>query len=155
MSTTLGTSSTSSSSGSMSSTPVAQLGGKKKNGHKAACRCPICVNMMHSKRGGSNMPAPMMKKGGRRRRGSRKSRKGGDIEEGPTPADNWDVEMGPKEDATASPMEETAGPDDYDLAEQGMGGVTAKVGGTRRRRHRRGGRKSRKTHRRRRSSRRH
>jgi len=29
-------------------------GGKKKsNGHKATCSCPICKNMMHAKKGGS------------------------------------------------------------------------------------------------------
>jgi hypothetical protein len=27
-----------------------QLGGKKKNGHKANCNCPICINMKHAKR---------------------------------------------------------------------------------------------------------
>ena len=25
-----------------------QEGGKKKNGHKAKCKCPICINMKHA-----------------------------------------------------------------------------------------------------------
>jgi hypothetical protein len=29
--------------------------GKKKNGHKASCMCPICINMKHSKRGGGDV----------------------------------------------------------------------------------------------------
>jgi len=30
-----------------------QMGGKKRsNGHKYSCKCPICVNMKHAKRGG-------------------------------------------------------------------------------------------------------
>ena len=34
--------------------PEEKTGGKKKsNGHKAACKCPICKNMKHSKKGGS------------------------------------------------------------------------------------------------------
>jgi hypothetical protein len=37
---------------SLSTYPTAQMGGKKKNGHKAKCGCPICQNMKHSKRGG-------------------------------------------------------------------------------------------------------
>lgn len=40
------------SNSSLSTYPTAQMGGKKKNGHKSACGCPICVNMKHSKRGG-------------------------------------------------------------------------------------------------------
>jgi hypothetical protein len=40
------------SNNSLSTYPTAQMGGKKKNGHKASCGCPICVNMKHSKRGG-------------------------------------------------------------------------------------------------------
>ena len=29
------------------------MGGKKKsNGHKATCKCPICKNMKHAKKGG-------------------------------------------------------------------------------------------------------
>ena len=40
------------SNSSLSTYPTAQLGGKKKNGHKANCGCPICQNMKHSKRGG-------------------------------------------------------------------------------------------------------
>jgi hypothetical protein len=32
-----------------------QMGGKKRrNGHKYSCKCPICVNMKHAKRGGDN-----------------------------------------------------------------------------------------------------
>lgn len=32
---------------------VSLVGGKKSNGHKAACRCPICLNMM--KKGGNDI----------------------------------------------------------------------------------------------------
>ncbi len=35
--------------------PVTIGGGKKANGHKATCKCPICVNMMAKKKGGSKM----------------------------------------------------------------------------------------------------
>ena len=32
-----------------------QMGGKKRrNGHKYSCKCPICINMKHAKRGGDN-----------------------------------------------------------------------------------------------------
>ena len=37
---------------SLSTYPTAQMGGKKKNGHKAKCGCPICQNMKHSKKRG-------------------------------------------------------------------------------------------------------
>jgi hypothetical protein len=47
----------SSSSPSMSSsTSSVQMGGKKKNGHKVNCKCPICKNMMKHKRGGEGSP---------------------------------------------------------------------------------------------------
>ncbi len=42
------------------------LGGKKKNGHKMSCGCPICVNMKHSKHGGSSCA---IKTGGKKRKG--------------------------------------------------------------------------------------
>jgi len=45
----------SSSNSALTNIPTAQMGGKKKNGHKATCGCPICVNMKHSKRGGYDM----------------------------------------------------------------------------------------------------
>lgn len=35
--------------------PATIGGGKKANGHKAACACPICKNMMAKKKGGSKM----------------------------------------------------------------------------------------------------
>jgi hypothetical protein len=35
--------------------PATIGGGKKANGHKATCKCPICVNMMAKKKGGSKM----------------------------------------------------------------------------------------------------
>lgn len=38
------------SSSTLSNIPTAQLGGKKKNGHKANCGCPICHNMKHSRK---------------------------------------------------------------------------------------------------------
>ena len=32
-----------------------QMGGKRRrNGHKYSCKCPICINMKHAKRGGDN-----------------------------------------------------------------------------------------------------
>ncbi len=33
--------------------PASVGGGKKANGHKATCACPICKNMKHAKKGGS------------------------------------------------------------------------------------------------------
>ena len=38
--------------------PATIGGGKKANGHKAECACPICKNMKHSKKGGSKMQEP-------------------------------------------------------------------------------------------------
>jgi len=35
--------------------PATIGGGKKANGHKANCACPICKNMKHAKKGGSKM----------------------------------------------------------------------------------------------------
>lgn len=35
--------------------PTTIGGGKKANGHKMECGCPICKNMKHSKKGGSKM----------------------------------------------------------------------------------------------------
>lgn len=72
------TSSSMTSSGSMSSTPSAQLGGRKRkgNGHKNNCGCPICKNMRKgkSKHGGDDTAS--------------------DIEMGPTPVTETDIEMG-------------------------------------------------------------
>ena len=74
-----GSSSTiSSSSGSSDSFdgPPAQLGGKRqgrrKNGHKFSCKCPICINMKHAKRSKRNRD---------NKRGGTKKRKQGGGEE--------------------------------------------------------------------------
>jgi hypothetical protein len=172
-------SNTTSSSSSLSNiTPTAQLGGaRKKNGHKAACKCPICQNMMHSKKGGSYLnnnstsnnyskvighkaldTTNVVKKGGKRKgnghkpncgcpicKNMRKSRGGGDIEEGETGEESWDIEMGSPDNEPEEVVEATV--DDYDIAEKGEAGVDSKVGGTRRRKSRRS--KGRKTHRKR------
>lgn len=45
-------------------------GGKKKNGHKANCGCPICINMKHAKRSRRNKQ--------HKRRGTKKVRGGSD-----------------------------------------------------------------------------
>ena len=37
------------------------MGGKKKNGHKMMCKCPICKNMKMSKRGGGDTDANNVK----------------------------------------------------------------------------------------------
>jgi hypothetical protein len=90
--------------------------------------------------------------GGRRRRN--RKYKGGDIEEGNTNSDSWDIEKGNKTatDIPSSSHEtHSASLDDYDLAEQGMAGPDNKVGGTRRNRRRKSyksAKRSRKTHRR-------
>jgi len=129
--------STTSSSGSsqlLNSVPKAQMGGKKSNGHKAQCKCPICKNMMKHNKG---------KRGG-------------------ADDDSWDIEMGAKPTPDASPASVKEGDyDAYDAAEKGEAGPNV-AGGTRKRRGRksRKGRKSyRKSHKkshtkRRRSSRR-
>jgi len=93
-----------------------QSGGKKSNGHKSACKCPICKNMMKHKKG---------KKGG------------ADDDE------SWDIEMGPKpeSDVSAEPVKE-GDYDSYDAAEKGEAGPNV-VGGTRKRKGRKS-RKSRK-----------
>jgi hypothetical protein len=44
-----------SSTDSAESFDEVQMGGKRrKNGHKYSCKCPICINMKHAKRGGDN-----------------------------------------------------------------------------------------------------
>jgi len=49
-----------------------QLGGKKKNGHKANCKCPICINMKHA-----NKSKYIKNKKHNKRGGTRRKRKGG------------------------------------------------------------------------------
>lgn len=166
---TTSTSNTTTSSDSLSNVATAQLGGKKKNGHKMSCGCPICVNMKHAKHGGS---ACSIKTGGKKRKGKgnghkpncgcpicknmKKTRGGDDSESGSfvdlekgtdanVDTDFKDLEMGLDNEVAAADSEYS----DLDAAEKGEAGLNIKVGGTRRRK-RRGSRKikrSKKTHR--------
>lgn len=45
-----------------------QLGGKKKNGHKAECKCPICINMKYANRSKYSKNKNHKKHGGTKRR---------------------------------------------------------------------------------------
>lgn len=131
------------------------------------CGCPICINMKHSKHGGSSCA---VKYGGKKRKGKgnghkascgcpicknmRKTRGGDesgsfvDLEKGKdtnVDADFKDLEMGMDNEVEASNSDYT----DLDAAEKGEAGLNIKVGGTRRRK-RQGSRKtkrSKKTHR--------
>jgi hypothetical protein len=108
---------------STNSSNVIKKGGKRKgNGHKPSCGCPICKNM-------------------------KKSRGGGDIEEGEIGEESWDIEMGAPDNENIEGEEIEATVDEYDMAEKGNAGVDLKVGGTRRRKSRRS--KGRKTYRKR------
>jgi len=132
----------SSSSDILSTVETAQLGGKKSNGHKASCGCPICINMKHAKHGGSSCS---LKTGGKKRKGNghksncgcpicknMKKKRGGDSTE-----DTFiDLEKGPDVESEALDSEYNA----LDAAEKGEAGTNV-VGGTRRRK----GRKTRKT----------
>jgi hypothetical protein len=151
---------TTTSSDSLSGVESAQLGGgKKKNGHKMSCGCPICVNMKHAKHGGSSCK---VKTGGKKRKGNghkpncgcpicknMKKTRGGDdsgsfvdLEKGKDAnidADFKDLEMGIGDEAEAEASNSDYA--DLDAAEKGEAGLNIKVGGTRRRK----GRGSRKT----------
>lgn len=173
------TSTTSSSSGSVLNVPTAQLGGKKKNGHKATCGCPICINMKHSKRGGNYDEEEEEKQetanetaneetssqsAGRKKRGNghkpncgcpicknmRKKRGG---QEPDIENQMGDIEQGMDKGSNAISPEPASDADysDLDAAERGEAGPGIKAGGTRRRK-KRGTRKSRKN---RRKTRRH
>ena len=118
MSTSTSSSSGSSSSNqSLASVPTAQLGGKKSNGHKLHCKCPICKNMMKHK----------------------KNKKGGADDD-----QSWDIEMGPKQESSPSTPVQEGNYDAYDAAEKGEAGPNV-VGGTRKRKTRKG-KKSHKKH---------
>ena len=162
--TTSSSTATTSSSDSVPGVEPAQLGGKKKNGHKMNCGCPICVNMKHAKHGGSSCA---IKTGGKKRKGNghksncgcpicknmRKTRGGDDsgsgsesfvdLEKGKDTnddADFKDLEMGVDKEVAAADSEYS----DLDAAEKGEAGLNIKVGGTRRRK-RRGSRKTKRS----------
>jgi hypothetical protein len=154
---------TTTSSDSLSGVESVQLGGgKKKNGHKMTCGCPICVNMKHAKHGGSSCA---IKTGGKKRKGKGNGHKpncmcpicrnmkkthGGDepdsfvdLEKGTdanADADFKDLEMGVDNEVAAADSDYT----DLDAAEKGEAGLNIKVGGTRRRK-RRGSRKTKRS----------
>lgn len=161
--TTSSSSTTTTSSDSVPSVETAQLGGKKKNGHKMSCGCPICVNMKHSKHGGSSCA---IKTGGKKRKGKgnghkpncgcpicknmRKTRGGDDsgsfvdLEKGkdtPVDADFKDLEAGLDNEVAASNSDYS----DLDAAEKGEAGLNIKVGGTRRRSKKHGSRKTKRS----------
>ena len=101
--------------------------GKKSNGHKATCGCPICKNMKKGKKGGDI------------------EEQKGDIEEGFVEGqklddtDTYQVKPSQKqvEMPTQKAVETKASDDEYDemdAAERGEAGPGFKVGGTRKRR---------------------
>ena len=112
----------------LSNIPTAQLGGKKKNGHKPNYGCPICANMRHSKKKG----------------GADEEDQQGDIEEGFAPTETSEVESAI--DAATNYQEAESSSEDNDLnsAELGEAGPGTKTGGTRRRK-KRSSRKTKKT----------
>ena len=50
------------------------MGGKKSNGHKMTCKCPICKNMMKKSKGKAQMGGKKSKKAKKSKK-TRKSRK--------------------------------------------------------------------------------
>jgi hypothetical protein len=89
-------------------------GGKKSNGHKGTCKCPICKNM--KKKGGGKEPDI--------------ENQLGDIEEGIVKGEKTET-MDVQTKETPATEEEY---DELDAAEKGMAGPGAIGGGTRKRR---------------------
>ena len=92
--------------------------GKKSNGHKATCQCPICKNMRKKTHKGGEQEPDI-------------ENQLGDIEEGMVKGDSSAVAMDVKQKETPALDEEY---DQLDLAEKGMAGPGSIVGGTRKRR---------------------
>ena len=138
-----------------------QMGGKRrKNGHKYSCKCPICINMKHAKRGGDNdnlakdieeqessigsqIAGRKKKSNGHKKNCGcpicKNMRKKGGDEDKETP----DVDMNSSEDVDMKSNETEALDSDYDDFDQDMSYIS---GGTRRRKSckRRRNRKTRK-----------
>ena len=94
--------------------------GKKSNGHKANCACPICKNMKKKGKKGGEEPDI--------------ENQIGDIEEGKVKGVNPDPV---KKEVETKAVETKASDDEYDemdAAEKGEAGPGFKVGGTRKRR---------------------
>lgn len=122
--------STSSNSDSLSSVATAQLGGgKKKNGHKMSCGCPICINMKHAKHGGSSCSTHsghgVSQKDCSSKTGGKKSKKKGN---GHKPSCGCPICKNMKKKRGGDPVNPAApfvdlekGPDDFKDLEMGVG----------------------------------
>ena len=124
--------STSSNSDSLSSVATAQLGGgKKKNGHKMSCGCPICINMKHAKHGGSscstNSGHGVSQKDCSSKTGGKKGKRKGKGN-GHKPSCGCPICKNMKKKHGGDPVKPTApfvdlekGPDDFEDLEMGVG----------------------------------